>query len=229
MDRLGDALLAGAALALDQDVRLAGRDGFDQVVDGLHLRRLPHQRAELAAARKLFLELLVLLLEGLEPLQPLEPRDDVVVEEGLLDVVLGALLDGGDGVLDARVGGDEDDPRRGLILPGSPKDLEAVGFGQANVGDDAVEGVGPEGLDGLLAVGHHRHHMAGAAEGVAEGDGDGPFVIREQNSHRARAEGRPARRWRGLQRRTRVSSYPAGRGFPTVPESCSPGRRGCGP
>src|ERR1043166_3406757 len=124
VDRLGDELLAGPALAFDQDVRLARGDGFYEIVDRLHAGRFSDERAELAAAGQLFLELLVLLLEADQPLELPEPREDVVVEEGFLNVILGAVLDRGAGVLDARVSRDQDHLAGRLRLLGGFQDLQ---------------------------------------------------------------------------------------------------------
>ena len=76
--RVGDQLLAGAVLALDEDVGLAGRDALDQLEQLLHLLALADHVLELVAVLQLRLELLVfvdqrLLLDGLLQLveQPL--------------------------------------------------------------------------------------------------------------------------------------------------------------
>ncbi len=60
VNRVGDQLLAGAVLALDQDVRVAGRHALDELEELLHLLALPDDVREAVLAADLFLELLML-------------------------------------------------------------------------------------------------------------------------------------------------------------------------
>ena len=60
MNRVGDQLLAGAVLALDQDVRVAGGDALDQLEQLLHLLALPDDVGKAVLAANLVLQLLVL-------------------------------------------------------------------------------------------------------------------------------------------------------------------------
>ncbi len=102
----GGELLAGAGGATDQDAAVGRRYAVEraaQMVNGGgladHFRR--HRRA-LAQLLDLALQ-----LRGLEGAQRHE--DQPVLLEGLLDIVVGAALDGGDRGLDVAVAGDDDD------------------------------------------------------------------------------------------------------------------------
>ena len=111
MDRPRDQLLPGAALAVDEDGERAG--GLpDRLHDALHRGGAPTSRFTpplgIFLAEPL-LERLVLghelaLLERL-----LDHVDDLLVAEGLRDVVERALAHRRDRALDRRVGGDDDD------------------------------------------------------------------------------------------------------------------------
>src|ERR1051325_1088127 len=65
MNGVGDQLLAGSVLALNQDVRLAGGDAFDELEQLLHLLALADDVLKLIAILQLGLELLVLVDERL--------------------------------------------------------------------------------------------------------------------------------------------------------------------
>ena len=60
MNRVGDQLLAGAVLALNQDVGVARRDALDQLEQRPHLLALTDDVREAVLAASLLLELLVL-------------------------------------------------------------------------------------------------------------------------------------------------------------------------
>ncbi len=72
---------------------------------------------------------------------PLQLKNDLVEVEGLGEVVVGALLERGDRVVDGGVGGDEDDvgPRR--LLAHAAEQRQAVHLGEPDVADHDVEDV----------------------------------------------------------------------------------------
>jgi hypothetical protein len=59
VDGVGNQLLAGAVLALNEDVRLAGRHAFNQLEELLHLLALADHVLELVSVLQLRLQLLV--------------------------------------------------------------------------------------------------------------------------------------------------------------------------
>ncbi len=110
VDRARHQLLAGAALALNQDGRAAGRRLDDQV------EHLPHARALADDVRELVVPLLDVLAEvpvladQPPPLHRVaDDHDHFVVLERLRHVVERAGLHRGNRALDRRVGGDDDD------------------------------------------------------------------------------------------------------------------------
>ena len=100
VERPGDELLAGAALAVDQNCRAARRGLDDQV------EHLPHPGAladDLAEAVRMRLQVLPqrAVLDDEAPLRQrvAEHREHLVVLERLADVVEGAALHRGNGIL----------------------------------------------------------------------------------------------------------------------------------
>ena len=147
--RVGDQLLAGAVLALDEDVRLAGRDALDELEEVLHLLALADDVLELVAILQLRLELLVLvdqrlLLDGL-----LELVEQPLGVDRLLEEVERAGLHRLDRPRDVALPGDDDDFGFGVELLELADQLDAVDVGQHHVGDDRV---GTPGLEQLLAA-----------------------------------------------------------------------------
>ena len=74
MQRVGDQLLAGAVLALNQDVGVARRHRLDQLEELAHLLALADDVRERILAADLFLELLVLLPLVVQRQRALEDR-----------------------------------------------------------------------------------------------------------------------------------------------------------
>ena len=85
VERVGDQLLAGAVLALDQDVGVAAGDALDQLEHLVHLLALADDVAEAELVLDLLLEQQV-LAEQVAPLDgPLEHREQRVGVDRLLD------------------------------------------------------------------------------------------------------------------------------------------------
>ena len=123
MHHAGHQLLAGAGAAADQHAAVGGRHAIDrraQLVDG---RRLADHLGAHHGALSELLDL-ALQLGGLERAQRHEQQP--VGLEGLLDVVVGAALDGGDRGLDVAVARDDDDRQIGVRLLDDVEHLQAV-------------------------------------------------------------------------------------------------------
>ena len=105
MHDAGGQLLAGAGRAADQDAAVGRRHAVDRVAQLVDGRRLAdHVGADSSSARAARFTSR-LQLRGLERAQRHEHQ--AVGLERLLDVVVGAALDGGDGGLDVAVAGDD--------------------------------------------------------------------------------------------------------------------------
>ena len=123
MQKARGELLAGTRRAADQDAAVGRREAVDgafQLIDGGrfadHLGRDGRALLELAH--------LALQLRGFERAQGHE--DEAIGLERLLDVVVGAALDGGDGGLDVAVAGDDDHGQIGIGALDDGEHFEAV-------------------------------------------------------------------------------------------------------
>ena len=149
MDRVGDQLLAGAVLALDQDVGVAGRHALDQLEEVLHLLALADDVREAVLAADLFLELLVLgpLLGPLDRLA--DHVHQAVLADRLLEEVERARLPRLDRARDRALAADDDDlgARVDVLEPAQQRDTVEVGQHQVGHHD-----VGPPLLEDFLAA-----------------------------------------------------------------------------
>src|SRR5712692_10057323 len=136
--RVGDQLLAGAVLALDENVRFAGRHALDQLEEILHLPALADDILELVAVLQLGLELLVLVDERLLLDRFLELVQEALRVDRLLEEVERAGLHRLDRARDVALAGDDDDLGFGVELLELADQLDAVDVGQHHVGDDRV-------------------------------------------------------------------------------------------
>ena len=161
MERARHQLLAGAALAVDQDGRPARRRLHDQVEDLLHPRAAADDLAE--AVGVLLQVLAQHAILGDQP--PLRERvaDDgehFVVLERLGDVVERAALHRGDGALDRRERRDHQDRQLVVDLLQLVERRHAVHARHHDVDDGGVEGDGAGELEALGGVGGEAHGVA---------------------------------------------------------------------
>jgi hypothetical protein len=150
VERVGDQLLAGAVLALDEDVRLAGRDALDELEQVLHLLALADHVLELVAILQLRLELLVLvdqrfLFDGF-----LQLVEEPLGIDRLFEEVERARLHRLDRPRNVSLPGDDDDFGFRVELLELADELNPVDVGEHHVGDDRV---GTPGLEQLFAAG----------------------------------------------------------------------------
>ena len=160
MDGVGDQLLAGAVLALDEDVRFARRHALDQLEELLHLLALADDVLELVAILQLLLELLVLVDQRLLLDRLLELVEQPLGVDRLLEEVERAGLDRLDRARDVALAGDDDDLGFGVELLELADQLDAVHVGQHHVGDDRVGPPGPEQLFAARADEGRLHLVA---------------------------------------------------------------------
>ena len=113
VDDLGDELLAGAALALDEHRRVGIRDAADRLVDLLHRRAVADDRdADLEAAAQLAFETVQVGGQTRHLQGAAGDGAHLVDVERLGDVIVGAALHRVDGVVHRVLRRDDDDRRR---------------------------------------------------------------------------------------------------------------------
>ena len=182
MQRLGDQLLAGAALAGDQHRRRRVGDPLDHREHAVHLGRVadqPEPAADVVGGRVQPGLGRGAVGRGLAH-RLVDDRADLLLLERLLDVVEGAGLDRLDGVADRAVGGHHDDrhvrvgPHRGA------QHLHAVEPRHPQVGDHDVDAV--ERGHRLGAVGGQHHVVAVALEDGGEDAPQVRFVVGHQDA-----------------------------------------------
>jgi hypothetical protein len=144
VQRAGDELLAGAALAGDEDGRGAGGDGADDLADRLHLRRAADHAGvgarvgELLGGRRGRGDRGARTIAGGDRL--LDDLVDLIAVERLLEVVERAELDRLDRRVDAAVGRQQDHGQVRLVDRQRLQQADAVEVRHAQVGDHHVEG-----------------------------------------------------------------------------------------
>ena len=181
MDRAGDQVLAGPALAVDQDRRgLALRNLGDQVPDLPHPGRLAHdlrlqERLQLPAAERV--ELVLARDPGL---QPLDREDHLVHLVGLLDEVgrsTAHRLDRGGQVPECR---DHDHLEIRLDALQPRQQLEPAAVREPEVQDQDLGRVVPDRFQHLGRRAHRVHFIAFRLQELHEGFPDELLVVRDR-------------------------------------------------
>ncbi len=158
VDRVGDELLAGAVLPLDEDVGVAPRHALDQLEHLVHLLALADDVAELEAPLQLLLEQQVLADQVAALDRPLEDGQQGVRLDRLLDEAVRPRLHRLDRLRHVAVPGDHDHLGVAVGLLELPQQLQPVGVRQHHVGDHDIR---LPGLEDLLAPGadHGGAHL----------------------------------------------------------------------
>ena len=164
MDRVGDQLLAGAVLALDEDVRLARGHALDQLEEILHLLAPADDVGELVAILELLFELLDLALQVRALDRLLEQRQDALGIDRLLEEERGAGLDRLHRARDVALAADDNDLGLRVDVLEPAHQLDAVDVGQHHVGQHRI---GAPGLEQLFAT-HADERRAHLVPGLLE-------------------------------------------------------------
>src|SRR5207249_7643936 len=150
VDRLGDQLLAGAALTGDEDRGAELRDGFDRLEDLLHLRRAADDVADVVAVADLAAELLELALQVGVLGRPLQVQPQLLDVERLGDVPERPELHGLDRRLQRLGRGQHDDRQVHVAGAELLEELHAVHPRYEDVEQHDVGGRAGERLERLL-------------------------------------------------------------------------------
>jgi hypothetical protein len=181
VERLGDELLARAALARDED-RRAGRGRLaDRLENPLHLRGAPDELAHAARRVELGPQGAVLGDEAALLERLLDDVDDLLVPEGLRDVMEGSLAHRGDRALDRRVRRHDDDGDLRMARLDVGEDLESRAIREHEIQEQDVDLV-------LLQAGkpvRRRRGLAGRVtrlrEDGAEDIADDGLVVEDED------------------------------------------------
>jgi hypothetical protein len=180
VDGAGDQLLAGAALAGDQHRGRRARDVGHEMVELFHLRMSADDLAEVVAALELRAQVDDLALERAPLERPAHEREQLVLLEGLGEVIEGAQLHGGHRRADRLHRGDQDD--LDVLVDGldALQHLDAVHAGQPDVEEDQVHLGGAEHVEGGGAVGD-VHDLVVVVQDEPEGFAQAGFVVHDQD------------------------------------------------
>ena len=167
MDEARGQLLAGARGAGDHDTAVRRRDALDDLTQLVDRRGRADQRRGLAGLLAQFLHLAA-ELGGFQ--RPLGDEDEAVGLERLLDIVVGAALDGGDGGLDIAVAGDHDDRQVRVLLLDDVEQRQAVELGalQPDIEENQLRPALFDGGQALVAVGGRAHAVALVLENAGD-------------------------------------------------------------
>src|SRR5262249_26116814 len=164
VQQAGRQFLSGAALALDEHGRPAGRDTLHELEQRPALGTLRDDAVGTVARPDLLAEVAVLALEPDELERPRDQRAELVVVEGLGEVVEGALAHRRHGRGDTAVGGDEDHRQRRAPRVHRTHERHPAHAGHLPAGDHDVGAV--------LLERPQRGGAAGARLGLVAGPGE---------------------------------------------------------
>ena len=182
VQRLGDQLLAGAALAGDQHRGRRRRDLAELGHDRVHRRRVADHPLEAELLVELLLQLDVRSLQPLRLRRLVGDGPQLVDIERLGQVGRGPGLHGGDGRLDRAVAGQDHDLGVGQLALGLGQDLEPADSVHDQVGDDDVEDLLFDQPEALGAAGGHDAVVADPLEALGHGRGVRLIVVDHQDA-----------------------------------------------
>ena len=182
MDGAGDQLLAGAALATDDDGAVGGGDGADGLLELAHGLALADEVIKRVALGGVALESGVLLAQVGTIHGQGDGAEEIFEELGAFaDVVEGSGVQSLDGNLRVIDGGDDDDHGVRRDAARVLEDIHAGDVGHAHIGDDNVIESGVNLAASLLAGGHRLHAVSLVLERDLQHLADGAFIIADQD------------------------------------------------
>ena len=152
MDRGGDQLLAGSALALDQHGRVGGRHRRDRLLHLTDRGRRPHELPLGERPSELGAERPHLALEPASLHELAHQMAQLVQLRGLGQIVIRARLQRPDRGRDHRITGDHDDVDRGVVVLDRLEQRETVHVGHADVEDRRLEDLALEEPERLTST-----------------------------------------------------------------------------
>src|SRR5262249_47760625 len=182
MERARDPFLARSRLATEEHGHVARRHPPDGLVDLLHGRMPPHQRAELPDLLEAVPERGHFLGEPPRGEGPLREQERLVEVEGLGEIVVGALLHRLDRRLHRPVGGHDHHLGIGTLRADLGEEGEAVEPRHADIEKDQIERLGFGLAESRRAVLHRGDLIAGAAEALLKDPAEAVFVVGDEDA-----------------------------------------------
>ena len=182
VDRLGDQLLAGPALALDQNGRAGGSHLRHQVKNAQHRLAFADNVFKVVALLQRALELDILFFRTLPGDGRANIGQKLFVVPRLLDKVLRSAIHRVDHVADRAVGGDHDDRQVRLALPDARQNFHAVLSRQRQIQQNQIIGSGIDASQPSLALGRQVHHVTFEHQQRLQRFANRCFVVDDQNA-----------------------------------------------
>ena len=182
VDRLGDELLARAALAGHEDARLARPDLGHELEDRLHLGVARHDVTQRVALAQSIAQAARLLNEPRLLHRPLDDGAERLGIERLEEVILRALLHRVDGARDGAERRHDDEDRPGRRRPRLLHERDAVESRHLEVRQDDVRGELVELSERFEAVRRGLRREAVFAEDLAQRGPGVRFVVDDEDS-----------------------------------------------
>ena len=182
VDRPRHQFLARPALALDQHRAAQARHVPRQLEDLHHARALADDVLEAVLLRQLLAQDGVLALQVLDLDDAAHQQRDLLRVARLDDVLLRALLHGGDGGIHGGIRGDDDDGGVRMHAPDLHHGFDAV-HAARHLEIDEVDGVvlGPRVVHGFAAGGRRIHRIAVLAQPRGQRFAHHFFIVDNQN------------------------------------------------
>ena len=181
VQRAGDQLLAGAALALDEDGGVRRADLPEHVEDALHRRAAADDALEAVALVHLALQVAAFADEALFLRRLLDLRAEHVHVERLLQVRQRALLHRLDGGAHGAVPGEDEHLDLRPEALGLLDDLDAVVVAHHQVGEDQVQVALADALEALVAARGDAAMAADALERLGDRLGDARLIVNDEH------------------------------------------------
>ena len=204
VQRSGEQLLAGAALAFDQDGRVGRRRAMQRERHRLQLRVVADNLRRAAALRQLLFQQDVFRAQPPLCQRPLDHQQQDVGIDRLGKKIERSLLHRRHRVVNAAERGHDNDRQLGLDILGRAQDADPVAFGQTEIGQHNGRTGGLEGGFGLALIACLDNGVPLRLERVAQHGSERVFVFDEQDrrvdpradpgAHRTQPGGTPARR-----------------------------------
>ena len=180
MQRARRQFLAGAGGTDDENAAVGRRDAIDRLAQLRHDAGTSDQRRR---QRRHLLELADFALEarGLE--RAVGDQHQPVGLERLLDEVVGAVLDGGDGGFDIAVAGDHHDRNFGVFGFENVEQLQAVELGalQPDIEKNQVRPPGRDGSQRIVRIAGGARDIAFVLQNASDQIADVGFVVDDEN------------------------------------------------
>jgi hypothetical protein len=183
VERAGGEFLSGAGFAGDEDGAAGGADFSEEVSDILHGAAVADEGVEIDAfGAELAAERGVFASEAADFERAGDLGEEFIEDDGFHQIIMCAESEGGDGVFDRGVGGDDEDAEFRLAFEELFEEGETIAIGELDIGDDEIGIEGGELMESARGGASERGVVAFALEEFLEGLGDDGLIINDEDA-----------------------------------------------